>query len=116
MKPFNLEAAKAGAPVVRRDGLPVKFIAHVPTANRPTDRVIFLRDGNIFTCTESGRVAGSCESAGDLFMAPVKRIVWVNLFYGGGAYHYETKDLADEFGDSYPDRIGGCAWQVEIEE
>ena len=39
MKPFNLEAAKAGAPLVTRDGRPAKFIAHVAEAH-PSQRLL----------------------------------------------------------------------------
>ena len=34
MKPFDLEAAKRGEPIVTRGGEAAKFIAHVPDADK----------------------------------------------------------------------------------
>ena len=115
MKPFNLEAAKAGAPIVTRDGQPAKFIAHVSEAH-PSQRLVVLIDGGVYTKFESGKYAASPAyvSDNDLFMAPVKRTVWVNLYEYGSARWHNTKCDADaRAGD---DRLGGRAWPIEIEE
>ena len=46
MKPFDLEAAKAGAPIVTRDGRSAKFIAHVAEArNKYQDALVKLANG-----------------------------------------------------------------------
>ena len=58
MKPFDLEAAKAGAPIVTRDGRPAKFIAHVAEAH-PSQRLLVLIDGTVHTKFESGKYAAS---------------------------------------------------------
>ena len=78
MKPFDLEAAKAGAPIVTRDGRPAKFIAHAAEAH-PSQRLLVLIDGGVHLKFESGRYSNSPAhvSHNELFMAPVKRTVWV---------------------------------------
>ena len=115
MKPFDLEAAKAGAPLVTRDGRPAKFIAHVAEAH-PSQRLLVLIDVVVLTRFESGKYAGSPAhvSNGDLFMAPVKRTVWVNLYEHGLARWHDTEGCADIGAGN--NRLGGRAWPIEIEE
>ena len=113
MKPFNLEAAKAGAPMVTRDGQPVKFIAHVEEAH-PTQRLLVLFGEDVYMTFEDGRRLGSgAESGFDLFMATVKRTVWVNVYEYGAATWYDTEERADTWALS--DRLGDHAWPIEIE-
>ena len=112
MKPFDLEAAKAGAPIVTRDGRPAKFIAHVAEAN-PSQRLLVLIDGAAYTKFESGKYAAHV-SDNDLFMAPVKRTVWANVYGYGGATWYNTEKDADD--GALNARLGGRAWPIEIEE
>ena len=115
MKPFDLEAAKAGAPIVTRDGRPAKFIAHVAEA-QPSQRLVVLIDGGVYTKPESGGYSKSPAhlSPNDLFMAPVKRTVWVNVYGYGGATWRNTEKGADD--DALNNRLGGRAWPIEIEE
>ena len=114
MKPFNLEAAKAGQPVVTRAGKEVKFIAYIPEA-KELDRVIVLNGVNVQAHKENGSYySDQAPSQYDLFMKPVKRTVWVNLYRAGrGIYHF-TQAAADEYASI--ERIGGKAYPVEIEE
>ena len=115
MKPFDLEAAKAGAPLVTRDGRPAKFIAHVGEAH-PRQRLVVLIDGIVLTKFESGKYASSPAhvSDNDLFMAPVKRTVWANVYGYGGASCYNTEKDADH--GALSNRLGNRAWPIEIEE
>jgi len=122
MKPFDLEAAKRGEPIQTRDGRPVKFIAHVPEA-REGDRVVMLFEDVVLASGESGHFYLSKEPHHyDLFMAPRKRTMWVNLHpyagistsYGYPATVYATKEMADAV--SNQDRQGNRAWPLEIEE
>lgn len=115
MKPFDLEAAKAGAPLVTRDGRPAKFIAHVAEVH-PSQRLLVLIDGGVLTKFESGKCASSPAhvSDNDLFMAPVKRTVWANVYgYGGATWHNTEKDANN---GTLSNRLGGRAWPIEIEE
>lgn len=114
MKPFDLEAAKAGAPIVTRDGRSAKFIAHVAEA-RPSERVLVLINGGVLTRFENGKYASSQAhvSDNDLFMAPPKRTVWVNFYGYGEVRRYDTEHNADVCADG--GRLGGRAWPIEIE-
>ena len=115
MKPFNLEAAKAGAPIVTRNGRPAKFIAHVAEAH-PSQRLLVLIDGAVHLKFESGKHASSSNLVydNDLFMALIKRTVWVNVYgYGGATWHNTEKDADD---NALNNRLGGRAWPTEIEE
>ena len=110
MKPFSLEQAKAGAPLVTRDGREAVFIAHVPEA-RESDRIVFRVGERIYTSYESG--------AYDLFMAPVKRKVWLAIQgptepkYPGSLGWVYTDEAAAR--DAAPD-VGRRFIEVEIEE
>ena len=115
MKPFDLEAAKAGAPIVTRDGRPAKFIAHVAEAH-PSQRLLLLIDGVVHTKFENGKHANrpAHVSPNDLLMAPVKRTVWVNLYKYHAALWHDTEKAADDCARN--NRLGGRAWPIEIEE
>lgn len=114
MKPFNLEAAKAGAPIVTRDGRPAKFIAHEAEAH-PSQRLLVLIDGDVIVRFDNGMNARSPAVASDydLFMAPVKRTVWVNLYEYHTAVWHDTEERADDC--ARDNRLGGRAWPIEIE-
>ena len=112
-KPFNLAAAKAGAPLVTRGGRPAKLIAYVEDA-LPGQRLLVLIGRCVFKIFEDGRhISPNEESKYDLFMAPTKRTVWVNLYEYGEARYQDTEADADACASD--DRLGGRAWPVEIE-
>lgn len=118
MKPFSLEAAKRGEPIVCRDGTPAKFIAHVPEA-RPAYRVVVLVDDLVAGRAVDGRRWPDFECDTDIFMAPVKRTVWVVLYPGcgprGAALYFNTQEEA-EAQVVLSRVIGGKVWPLEIEE
>lgn len=116
MKAFNLEEAKAGKPICTREGAIVKFIAHVPEAAEDY-RVVTLGDkGIVFCYTEKGCLySGDTLSDKDLFMQPVKRTVWVNLYKDGTCQRYSEESAADNYG-KYEARIGDKAYPIEIED
>lgn len=68
MKPFDLEAAKRGEPLVTRNGGKAKFVTYVPEANY--EKVIALIDDELFMFYENGTRCRNSEYAVDLFMAP----------------------------------------------
>ena len=111
MKPFDLEAAKRGEPIVTRDGREAKFIAHVPDAI-PQHQVLVLQDREVVSLHVNGRYSANAAVARDIFMATKKRTVWVNLYHV--FYTEEDADAADTFSNDH--RIGGKAYPVEIEE
>lgn len=85
MKPFNLEAAKAGATVQTRSGKAARILCFdLRTAEYPL--VVAVAEGNrefISEYTAAGKYYEEAteESGFDLFMAPVQRTVWVPLYH-----------------------------------
>lgn len=86
MKPFDLEAAKAGKPVCTRDGRKARIIcfdakrkdgknimALIPSKEYPgfEDLVAYPNNGNYH---------GGHENDGDLMMLPEKKEGWVNIY------------------------------------
>ena len=121
MKPFNLAAALAGAPVVTRDGQKVLQIAHFPKAIIHY-RLVVLFDSscNLYLMQESGIFFNGRDSSMDLFMAPVKRTVWVNVYrdedgelYSSGSI-FNSKHDAEKTAKGDHNYIG--TYPLEIEE
>lgn len=78
-RPFDLEAAKRGEPLVTREGKEAKFIAHVPDA-RNTEKLLYLVGDIVYATGEDGY--SFTDDSADLFMAPKpKRTVWANTYY-----------------------------------
>lgn len=78
MKPFDLEKAKAGHPLVTRDGRPAKFVAHLPECHADS-QVVALPAGNCsaFSYSAAGRIClNDTECASDLFLATTKKTYW----------------------------------------
>ena len=119
MKPFDLTKALAGDPVVTRDGRPVTEIHLFKTAAR-ANVIGAVVNGAICTFRECGRYYSDSESCFDLFMAPKKRTVWVNLYPCARsateliAAAWITEELANAAATG--DRIGGKAYPVQIDE
>lgn len=90
MKPFNLEAALAGAPVVTRDGIVVEDM-HYFSGSRAAYPLHALCDGCILTFTREGKFTTNRDHNNDLFMAPTKKQGWVNLYTLAG---YDSKAIA----------------------
>jgi hypothetical protein len=71
MKPFDLQAAIAGAPIQYENGKKLTFIAYVPEA-KFNDRFVYLdSDGNV--CSDSDHTA-------HIFMTPGVKKYWVNVY------------------------------------
>lgn len=115
MKPFDLEAAKRGEPIQTHEGELMTFIAHVPNAT-PEQRVLVLDStGGVWGCHENGQVLADFGNACDIFMAPKKRTIWINAYWGGATvFSFGTQEEADKAATK--DRLGGKAWPLEIEE
>ena len=113
MKPFDLEAAKRGEPLITRDGREAHFIAHTDKV-ASADKVMAVVSGDWRAFTEQGERCSGAVSTLDLFMAPKKRTVWVNLYRNYAAIGYDTEERADD--GVQGDRIGDRAWPLEIEE
>ena len=111
LKPFDYAAYLAGAPVRTRDGRKVLELYMAKTPGIAYPLVVWL-DGNgksHFSATADGRFYQcSGDYSADLFMATVKKSVWINLFRGtGGCFTatWTTKELADSHAEKNPEYL-----------
>lgn len=114
MKPFDLDAAKRGDPLVTRDGraaLEFRYFATVDGSYKC--RAVI--EGACESFTLDGVFYVERESREDLFMAPRKVTRFLNLYVNGVCYHFATeKDARDHCGYREPDLA--VAVPIEIEE
>lgn len=96
MKPFDLEKALAGEPVVTRQGQPVTQVCMFNNT-RASCPVFGACNGLIRWWNTSGQVAYDEEHADDLFMAGNKKEGWVNIYPDQklGDMIYPTETQAD---------------------
>ncbi len=80
MKPFNLEKALAGEPVITRDGRPVTQLIKFEAIVEDGYVIYGVVNNKIFNFLDSGKYDRTFEShCFDLFMAEPER--WVNVYY-----------------------------------
>ncbi len=103
MKPFNLEKALAGEPVVTRCGHKVTDLKHYPEATQVAFCIAALVHGHtveVETFKKSGAFTAG-ENGFDLFMAEPE--IWVNIYYSKAqnsawcSQFYESEQEAKEF-------------------
>jgi hypothetical protein len=95
VKPFDLEAAKAGKPLITRNGQRARFVAYVPEAREDFRVIAHVHTDNSSTLYhECGLYMRGEESPDDLFMAPETRTVYANIFRGGTCDWYDTEEEA----------------------
>ena len=100
MKPFDLEAAKAGAPVVTRDGKKARIICS-DLNNGEYDLIALVahysgREEIVSTKKDGRRLPNSERSTYDLFMASVKKEGWLNIYPKNCSSDiHPTRELAD---------------------
>lgn len=79
--PFDVEKAKAGAPVVTRDGRPARIICFDAKSKFPIVALVMENNKErVLSFSKKGRFYLDTEWKYDLFMATVKREGWVNLY------------------------------------
>lgn len=126
LKPFDLEAAKAGKPVCTRDGRKVRILCYdLKGAEYPIVALVEAHDyldESISTYDRNGRFDHDKENNNDLMMLPQKKEGWVNVYksYNVGkkipcmASIYPTKEEAKKssvVGFDYVDTV-----KIEWEE
>ena len=116
LKPFDLQAALAGKPVVTRDGIKVKEIHQFKTVDGNRN-IVAIVNGGMLSYEQNGKYP--FNSSNDLLMAPVMVKKWVNLYpapiaspYEMVCFPYTSKEQADL--DASSRRIA-CV-EVEVEE
>jgi len=82
MKPFNLEEALAGKPVITRDGRKVTQLTKLD--NKNDFCIVGVVDNGIEIWNLKGEYDGFPDSKFDLFMKTEKKSIWVNV------YEYES--------------------------
>lgn len=81
LKPFDLEAAKAGKPVCTRDGRKVRIICFDAECNKPIVALIYdCNKETVFQYLKSGRFFVDQIDKYDLMMLPQKKEGWVNIY------------------------------------
>lgn len=82
MKPFNLEAVKAGRPVCTRDGRKVRIICFDAKGDKP---IIALVEMGVAETPNNypidGKAISTKETPCDLMMLPEKKEGWVNIYH-----------------------------------
>lgn len=84
MKPFDLQRAIVGDPLLTREGKTARFVAHLPECDN-NYRVIAIvaGDGAATAYGEDGRMWRGEDRHNDLMMAPKKRTVFANVWRDG---------------------------------
>lgn len=100
MKPFDLERALAGDPVVTRDG---REIGEIYWFRNPEIRSPVFAEiktyNDVYRYSKDGKFA-TYETANDLFMAPKITSRWINIYKGmsgiiySGSKLHESQELA----------------------
>ncbi len=104
MKPFNLQKALAGEPVITREGKQVTEIHHFKTRNDKFN-VIAIIDGYYRTFDESGNYSLT-DNSNDLFMKSQIVEYWVNVYKREeklrvGASHLSQEDAIDNISHAF---------------
>lgn len=101
MKEFDLDKAKAGMPIITRDGRQAKLIGEREHPEYPIIALTRERDGiesvYVFTC--DGRNCTYKLTNEDLFMAPIVHKKYANFYFKYGDFHdlsevYDNRDVA----------------------
>lgn len=82
MKPFNLQEALAGKPVVTRDGRKVTKLTHFPESKSQGWKVVGLAGYQVLPVNENGSYHGTIESDKDFLMASEKKEGWIGIGQG----------------------------------
>lgn len=70
MKPFNIQAAIAGAPIQLETGEKITFIAYVPAVNF-NRRLVYM--------DSSGNICATSDNDANIFMTPEVKTYWANV-------------------------------------
>ncbi len=97
LKPFDLEAAKRGEPLVTRDGREVTEFHHFETEVREDPCAAIIGGRATWVHTDGRYYRDGNQHPYDLFMAPRKVTRWVNLYPYGEAAHHESEEVAREW-------------------
>ena len=80
LKPFNLEQALAGAPVMTREGRKVVRIFYAEEACENSKVICVFETGAVFPYYKDGTYTDYASSVHELVMAPTKKEGWINIY------------------------------------
>ena len=96
MKPFDLEKALAGAPVVTASGEEVVVTRLALPLENGFRLLVQKKSGVLYGFfDDNGWYGGKDRYGPTLFMAPVEKTVWVNFFQGNMMTMYDTEESAN---------------------
>ena len=120
MKPFNLEEALDGKPVVTRDGRKVTIVKEYHGTNKhPIGAIIhnpLESEDNFSKYLSDGRLSVNFETKYDLFMAAEKKELWVNVYPGTYPVTYLCAYSSKERADKYAGPTRLTCVKIEYEE
>lgn len=120
-KPFNLERALAGDPVITRDDRHVTELHHFSTIRERDDNVVYTTFGEyIYRVDLNGRYLKEKESENDLFMAPKTKTYYVNVYrnevgnvYTGCVKQSEEESVTERLEPTVNDFIKTISFEVD---
>ena len=99
LKPFDLEAAKAGKPVCTRDGRKARIICF-DAKRKDGKNIIALIPSKEYSGFEdlvaypnNGNYHGGHENDGDLMMLPQKKEGWVRIYKSASNVYYLSSNI-----------------------
>jgi len=100
MQPFDLQKAIDGHPLVTRDGQEVTEFHYFSTGKcgHPYLVAAVIKDIGLFTYTQGGKYSMGSECELDLFLAPVKKQAWANVYQytHNGSYYVGNNYLSEQ--------------------
>lgn len=95
MKPFDLEAAKAGKPVCTRDGRKARIICFDRNWEYPIVALIECENGEemISACDKDGKARIYETQGTDLMMLPQKKEGWVRIYKSASNVYYLSSNI-----------------------
>jgi len=119
LKPFDLEAAKAGKPICTRDGKKAIFLTTLSNKNFPVAAIVSCgQEENIYQYEING-VCDEHDENLDLMMLPEKKTGWINIYpnsYSNRERLAETGDIVYPTKESAVDNaLHDCIATISIE-
>ena len=104
LKPFSLEAAKAGKPICTRDRRKARIICFdLKNGNHPIVAAVECEEYEVILYyTIKGEISENIKSENDLMMLPEKKEGWVNLYKSSA---HSTKEEAMKYRNKCDDYI-----------
>ena len=117
-KPFNLEEALAGKPVVTREGYKVeKIVSFTDVEIDSSHKVVYAFERCICFCRADGKQLNSDdEGYRDLFMEVEDEVLWINVYRNSSGRKYTGSFPTEEAADATcHERVNGKAYKIVLD-